>query len=537
MILDCTINIRKYFFANIIPLMFYALVWVLPCLVVMVLAEKCVYGDDNVYLFAESGDEPTSFKRTTVTDSVDKNNLADKDGFSELLSPAVNTPTEKNLTEKQLDTSKPVSLDIQESAKVDASKPAILDTQEPSQIYTPEPVKTDQNLQQVDLTVPVEKDAYDKKNGTSEAVRENKTHGTPLNNQTDNQYNQPTRKHQINLLPSALINPPREGASAIVVEKKSQTLWLYTSKKGAFTKVFETPCSTGEADGPKAVEGDKKTPEGIYFLKQIHKERFLTPIYGKRALTTDYPNFLDRTLGKTGSAIWIHGTNKRLKPMDSNGCVAMNNDDVVKLDSYVVLDETPVIIFDRVDYASLETNNAQREALLDFLSKWIDSLNKGSYLEYLFYYSPGYIPDLRWWAEWVDIRSRTAMAGNPVSAQFDHAGIYRHKDHFVVLLDFKVSSHYRTIAVGRRKLFIKQSVTNLPVHLSAEADQTDAQKNVITDNGSKYQGERFPTPTYKNRDFYKIIGDVFQKILIDKSVQDNHFIAAASRLDEQHKVK
>ena len=311
------------------------------------------------------------------------------------------------------------------------------------------------------------------------------------------------KKYGSNLISSSLIKSPREGASAIIVEKDSQTLWIYTSKNGEFINVLEIPCSTGEVDGPKMVEGDKKTPEGIYFLKHAYEDRFLTPIYGRRAFTTDYPNFVDITLGRTGSAIWLHGTNKRLKPMDSNGCVAMNNDDVVKISQYVVLDETPVIIMDRVEYASLETSVAQRINVLDFISMWIESLNRGSYLEYLCHYAADHLPDVQWWAEWVDIRSRTAISGNRIMAKFDNIGIYRHKDHFVVLMDFQVTSPYRTMYVGKRKLFIRPHINNL----------------------SSYDSNQ-----------YKIIGDVFQTVAVKRADKNtNYFITAASQIDEQYR--
>ena len=110
--------------------------------------------------------------------------------------------------------------------------------------------------------------------------------------------------------------------SAILVEKKSQTLFLYSAKEGHLLLEFQAACSTGEVFGRKQKSGDRKTPEGIYFLLDEYKDKYLSPIYGKKAFPTDYPNLLDKKAGRNGSAIWIHGTNKKLKPMDSNGCVA-----------------------------------------------------------------------------------------------------------------------------------------------------------------------------------------------------------------------
>ncbi|MCF8076399.1 MAG: L,D-transpeptidase family protein, partial [Desulfotignum sp.] len=90
-------------------------------------------------------------------------------------------------------------------------------------------------------------------------------------------------------LPAAVIALPR-GEHAILVEKQTQRFYLYQtdSESSQLIRVFATNCSTGEASGPKQVEGDKKTPEGIYFIIDAHEDKDLTPIYGPRAFPTDY---------------------------------------------------------------------------------------------------------------------------------------------------------------------------------------------------------------------------------------------------------
>ena len=144
-----------------------------------------------------------------------------------------------------------------------------------------------------------------------------------------------------NALPASIIILP-ENEKAILVEKETQMLYVYSKENGSLDLAFKAPCSTGEAFGPKKKAGDKKTPEGIYFLTDIYEDRYLTPIYGKRAFPSDYPNFIDLRQGKEGSAIWIHGTDKSLKPMDSNGCVAMENDHILSLSDHIQLNSTPM---------------------------------------------------------------------------------------------------------------------------------------------------------------------------------------------------
>jgi len=153
-------------------------------------------------------------------------------------------------------------------------------------------------------------------------------------------------------IPDVLIPFDSEGGTeyAIVVEKETQQLFLY-AHDGTLREVFRTACSTGKKFGPKTREGDLKTPEGIYFFIKIHEDKELGPIYGIRAFPTDYPNILDRIAGRTGNAIWLHGTNKPLKAMDSSGCVALENDDIERVTRYITLNRTPIIVAEKLSYS------------------------------------------------------------------------------------------------------------------------------------------------------------------------------------------
>jgi lipoprotein-anchoring transpeptidase ErfK/SrfK len=168
-------------------------------------------------------------------------------------------------------------------------------------------------------------------------------------------------------VPAAVIALP-PNRYAVLVEKQTQQVYVYRSGTDAqnLVPVFEATCSTGEMPGPKQVEGDKKTPEGIYFVLEVFDEKHLTPVYGSRALTTDYPNFFDQQQGKTGYAIWIHGTDKALKPMDTNGCVALENPDVAALARYVTPHVTPVIIQEKIQTIAPEDLAETRHVMVRF---------------------------------------------------------------------------------------------------------------------------------------------------------------------------
>jgi len=260
-------------------------------------------------------------------------------------------------------------------------------------------------------------------------------------------------------VPGALIQMPENG-NAIIVEKKSQRLYVYAEKKGLGSPVFQSPCSTGENPGPKTRSGDKKTPEGVYFLKDEFEDRYLTPVYGKKAFPSDYPNFLDLRLGKQGSAIWIHGTDKVLKPMDSNGCVALENKNIISLSDYIHLDATPLIIVEQIDYTSIDTLIQIREKIAGFLDQWANALVSQSYHTYLSFYDQTYLPDISWWETWLRLRDKAGAQHPGVNVVLENVGVYAQGGVVVVLCDMSLSPGAgNKIYLGKRQFFIRQGST------------------------------------------------------------------------------
>ena len=257
-------------------------------------------------------------------------------------------------------------------------------------------------------------------------------------------------------VPASVIKLP-PGEHAVLVEKKTQRFFIYGADPatGTVTRVFDTACSTGEVPGPKQVEGDKKTPEGIYFIIDEHLEKDLTPIYGPRAFPTDYPHPLDRRRGKTGYAIWIHGTDRPLKPMDTNGCVALENPDVLQLPAYVTRFVTPVIIQETIRYADPNEVAAWETGVTRFVAGWLRSHLNGTAEEFEAWYLPGSLPDSRDWETWEYQRREAVRKGVPFRIQISRMGIYQHRDMLVAAMDFELIQGRDQHLLGRRRLFIQ----------------------------------------------------------------------------------
>lgn len=266
------------------------------------------------------------------------------------------------------------------------------------------------------------------------------------------------------LPPGNLVHLPAHGRNPyiILVEKKTQMLRVYQADNPV-EMVYETSCSTGKNSGAKQKSGDAKTPVGVYFFENKHKKKELSDIYGVLAFPTDYPNVVDICQGKTGSAIWLHGTNKKLEPNDSNGCVALENQDLLQVADYITLNRTPFVI---VEETSPPLKHKDRETELKrFLDMWKWALESGSYHDYLSFYSPGYLPDLRFWPMWQKLRHQKMekeKTGRPAVRLSDFM-ILEASGVFVACFEMHLEGQGKNIFAGFRKLFIQDSESGFAI--------------------------------------------------------------------------
>ena len=169
------------------------------------------------------------------------------------------------------------------------------------------------------------------------------------------------RVHGAGVLPAPAGSVPREfralGASvrhAVAIDASKSRLYLFRHEKGKLRLIGDFYISIGKFGMGKTLEGDQRTPQGVYFIgRQIPGPR-LPEFYGKGALTLNYPNDWDRSVERSGDGIWLHGSPPdqfaRL-PEASDGCIVLANPDLILL--MKTLDrQTPVLIRDKLQWAA-----------------------------------------------------------------------------------------------------------------------------------------------------------------------------------------
>ncbi len=132
---------------------------------------------------------------------------------------------------------------------------------------------------------------------------------------------------------------------AIYVNKRLGKLFLLRYTGSGWETQITWPAATGRSRGDKVREGDQKTPEGTYFIIGRREDRELSAIYGPAAFILNYPNREDIIRAKTGNGIWIHGTAPDSSPVNTRGCIELDNNDLRQLADTLGLGiGTPVII-------------------------------------------------------------------------------------------------------------------------------------------------------------------------------------------------
>lgn len=176
----------------------------------------------------------------------------------------------------------------------------------------------------------------------------------------------------------------------IAVDKQDQQVSLF-ERKSPLTKIAEYTCTTGQNEGDKLLEGDLKTPEGIYFVVKHINSGLNFALYGYEAYPLNYPNPVDRLRKKTGYGIWIHGKGIPLVPFDSNGCVGMFNSDIATLKKKPMIGQ-PVTVAVDIDYKAVPDPQqaATASALAGKVEAWAKAWSNRSTEMFNFYDADSY---------------------------------------------------------------------------------------------------------------------------------------------------
>ena len=243
----------------------------------------------------------------------------------------------------------------------------------------------------------------------------------------------------VSYLPAPLLQLAPRQSHALLVDTSRSRLFVYANDLGRPRYVADFYISLGKNGIEKRVEGDQKTPIGIYTLLPMKDK--LPEFYGTGAYPLSYPNEWDRINGRSGHGIWVHGTPSETyarPPWATDGCVVLTNEDLARLSRYVEVSRTPVVIGQAVEWRPPEEWDAERQGVLDAFAKWRADWESLDANRYLSNYSRNFRSETRDFASW-SARKRQVTAGKKwIKVNVKDVSLFEYPgEHGIVMVSFE----------------------------------------------------------------------------------------------------
>lgn len=174
-------------------------------------------------------------------------------------------------------------------------------------------------------------------------------------------------------VPSQFLQLSTRSRHAIAVDTSRARLYLFENTPAGLKLVSDYYISVGKLGTDKAIEGDLRTPLGVYYVTSNLDPRSLKDFYGAGALPINYPNPYDARRGKTGGGIWLHGTppaQYARPPKATDGCVVLANPDLESILHSVEVRSTPVVIAPSLRWVPQASLQADSRSFVDALASW-----------------------------------------------------------------------------------------------------------------------------------------------------------------------
>lgn len=187
-----------------------------------------------------------------------------------------------------------------------------------------------------------------------------------------------------------LLEVPNSVEEILIADTSSATMYRFRNSPGGLVEVDQRYMSIGLNGVGKERAWDRRTPLGVYFIVESLDTSSLADKYGVAAYPLDYPNAWDRLSNRTGDGIWLHGVdhnNPERPPLDTDGCLALPNEEFDKLVENLEPLVTPVIVAREMRWARSGDIVTLRNELKEAVERWRASQESGDLLGYLDLYT------------------------------------------------------------------------------------------------------------------------------------------------------
>lgn len=224
------------------------------------------------------------------------------------------------------------------------------------------------------------------------------------------------------LIPAFILQLPESVGDVFIADTSAAIFYRFERSSSGVRLASEGYMSIGQRGVGKSKAWDRRTPLGVYFVVDQLDTSMLHEKYGVTAFPLDYPNTWDRRLEHTGDGIWVHGVLPGGEPRswyDTDGCIALPNDDLTAYEDKLVPLVTPVIVTREMRWQDAETVDLLRQELNAAINAWATHYANADLHAYLSLYADDFSYRGMKLNEWASFRLQTFEQRGVVQISLD----------------------------------------------------------------------------------------------------------------------
>lgn len=274
-------------------------------------------------------------------------------------------------------------------------------------------------------------------------------------------------------VPDTVLQLSAEYPYLVLVDLPRSRLHLMKNVDGYLQPVGNRYASIGRAGYGKQIEGDLRTPVGIYHVTGWMDDKALPELYGAGALPLNYPNLWDRLETRTGYGIWLHGVPRQTyvrAPRSSEGCVTLANEDLEWLRPYVEKTRAPVVLADELEWIPQAKAREERMEFLRRIEDWRRAWSSMDDEAYLAFYGEDFVTAGLNKAAFAEHKRRVNAGKRYIDAKVSDISLFRYPGERMILAEFtldyrsdnyvftaKKEQYWRQDAQGQWRIFREEN--------------------------------------------------------------------------------
>lgn len=273
-------------------------------------------------------------------------------------------------------------------------------------------------------------------------------------------------KPPTDFIPRYLLQMRPDQKHALIVDTRRSRLYVYKNDAEAGGQprfVTDYYISQGKLGAEKSAEGDKKTPIGVYHVTASLPRQKLADLYGNGAFPLNYPNEWDKRNGRSGSGIWLHGTQSDTfsrPPLASDGCVVLTNPDLEAVAKTVQTGLTPVIISDSMEWVTPKEWAEERGQLTHAVEAWRKDWESRDSDKYLNHYSRRFKTPTEDYARFADQKRLVNKGKTQIEVRISNLSLFRNpgkEDVVVASFDQDYRSNNLNNQMRKRQYWMREN--------------------------------------------------------------------------------